>query len=198
MYSFIKGEVIECNGNALVVECGGVGYDIIASVSCVSELRVGQTAKIFTYLAISQDDVRLFGFSSAQEKNMFLKLTGISGIGPKSAIDILSGMALPSLVLAIYHGDVKALSKIKGVGKKSAERIILELRDKVNVDPSESLIAMGSEEAIPEKLDNVNQDAVAALMTFGLNKNEAVQAVKRVQKDGMSVEQIIFKALQQA
>ena len=197
MYSFIKGEVVECNGNALVVECNGIGYDIIASISCVSNLKIGQTAKIYTYLAISQDDVRLFGFSSAQEKNMFLKLTGISGIGPKSAIDILSGMALPQLVLAIYHGDVKALSKIKGVGKKSAERIILELKDKMSVDPSESLIAIAESAPATENDINVNQDAVSALMTFGYNKNEAVQAVKRVQKDGMSVEQIIFKALQQ-
>ena len=197
MYSFIKGEVVECNGNALVVECNGIGYDIIASLSCVSELRVGQTAKVYTYLAISQDDVRLFGFASSQEKNMFLKLTSISGIGPKSAIDILSGMALPQLALAIYHGDVKALSKLKGVGKKSAERIILELKDKMSVDPSESLIASIESAPIGVTTVDVNPDAVSALMTFGLSKTEAVQAVKRVQKDGMSVEQIIFKALQQ-
>ena len=195
MYSFIKGEVVECNGNNVVVDCNGVGYDIIASASCVSALRVGEVAKVYTYLAISQDDIRLFGFSSSQEKNMFLKLTGISGIGPKSAIDILSGMDLPSLALAIYHGDVKTLSKIKGVGKKSAERIILELRDKMNVteDTSIQTVAVKEEDVAVE----VNADAVSALMTFGLSKTEAMQAVKKVQKDGMSVEQIIFKALQQ-
>lgn len=195
MYSFIRGEVVECSGNNVVIDCGGVGYDIIASVSCVSALKVGEVAKVYTYLAISQDDIRLFGFSSAQEKNMFLNLTGISGIGPKSAIDILSGMDLPSLALAIYHGDVKALSKIKGVGKKSAERIILELRDKMNVEKQTESTTVSVQ---PDEVNvEVNADAVSALMTFGLNKNEATQAVKKVQKDGMSVEQIIFKALQQ-
>jgi Holliday junction DNA helicase RuvA len=195
MYSFIKGEVVECNGNSVVIDCNGVGYDIIASASCVSAVKVGEVAKIFTYLAISQDDIRLFGFVSAQEKNMFLKLTGISGIGPKSAIDILSGMDLPSLALAIYNGDVKSLSKIKGVGKKSAERIILELRDKMGAETQSEtpVIPMKTEEVNLE----VNMDAVTALMSFGLNKNEATQAVKKVQKEGMSVEQIIFKALQQ-
>ncbi len=196
MYGYIKGEVIECNGNAIVIECGGIGYDIIASASCVSALRVGEKAKVYTYLAISQDDMRLFGFCSAQEKNMFLKLTGISGIGPKSAIDILSGMALPALVLAIYHGDVKALSKIKGVGKKSAERIILELKDKMAVDGDETDVSVVTETVQPVAA-KANPDAVNALMTFGLNKNEATQAVLKVQQDGMTIEQIIFKALQQ-
>ena len=195
MYSFIKGEVVELNGNTLVVENNGIGYEIIASKSCISGVKVGQQAKIFTYLALSQDDVRVFGFAQSQEKNMFLKLTGISGIGPKSAIDILSGIDLPALVLAIYNGDVKTLSKIKGVGKKSAERIILELKDKMAVDSATAQADTSYERE--DALQSVNQDAVSALMTFGLNKNEAIESVKRVQKDGMSVEQIIFKALQQ-
>ena len=196
MYSFLKGEIIESNGTTLVVECGGVGYELIASVSCVQNFKVGEIAKVYTYLALSQDDVRLFGFASAQEKNMFLKLTGISGIGPKSAIDILSGMDVPSLALAIYNGDVKALSKIKGVGKKSAERIILELKDKMTIE-GQALQEQTAKVKVDEPVVEVNNDAVSALMTFGLSKNEAISAVKKVQKDGMSVEQIIFKALQQ-
>ena len=196
MYSFLKGEIIECNGNTVVVECGGVGYELIASVSCVQNLKVGEIAKVYTYLAVSQDDMRLFGFSSSQEKNMFLKLTGINGIGPKSAIDILSGMDVPSLALAIYNGDVKTLSKIKGVGKKSAERIILELKDKMNIE-GQALQTQAVGVKVEEPTIEVNSDAVSALMTFGYSKTEAVNAVKKVQKDGMSIEQIIFKALQQ-
>ena len=196
MYSFLKGEIIESCGNTVVVECGGVGYELIASVSCVQNLKVGEIAKVYTYLAISQDDMRLFGFSSSQEKNMFLKLTGINGIGPKSAIDILSGMDVPSLALAIYNGDVKTLSKIKGVGKKSAERIILELKDKMNIE-GQALQTQAVAVKVEEPTIEVNSDAVSALMTFGYSKTEAVNAVKKVQKDGMSIEQIIFKALQQ-
>ena len=196
MYSFLKGEIIECNGNTVVVECGGVGYELIASVSCVQSLRVGEIAKVYTYLSVSQDDMRLFGFSTSQEKNMFLKLTGINGIGPKSAIDILSGMDVPSLAIAIYNGDVKTLSKIKGVGKKSAERIILELKDKMNIE-GQSLQTQTVSAKVEEPTIEVNSDAVSALMSFGYSKTEAVNAVKKVQKDGMSIEQIIFKALQQ-
>ncbi len=194
MYYYVKGEIAERAENLLVVDCGGVGYELNATAGCVSAYKVGDTAKIYTYLSVTDDDMRLFGFLDKKEKEFFLSLISVSGIGPKLAMSVLSGMELNALILSVGKGDVKTLSKIKGLGKKTAERIVLELKDKVGMDLSQE--ASDSDADFVGFISNgANEEAVQALLTFGYSRSDAERKVLAVQRDGMSVEQIIFDAL---
>lgn len=195
MYNFIRGEVVEITENCVVIDCNGVGYELNATYGCMSVCKVGSIVKLYTYLALSQDDVRLFGFADKAEKAMFLRLIEVGGVGPKLAIGILSGITVSALSVAIVNSDIKTLSKLKGLGKKTAERIVLELKDKISPDFNTELPAVNGIEVADNAVD-ANPDAVMAIMTFGYTKAEATKAVKAVQKEGMSVEQIVFKALQ--
>lgn len=195
MYNFIKGEVVEVSENCVVIDCNGIGYELNATFGCMNLCSKGGIVKLYTYLAISQDDVRLFGFADKAEKSMFLRLIEVGGVGPKLAIGILSGISVSALSVAIVNADIKTLSKLKGLGKKTAERIVLELKDKVSPEFNAELPALKGEESA-DSIVGVNEDAVMAIMTFGYTKAEAIKAVKAVQKEGMTVEQIVFKALQ--
>ena len=192
MYNFIKGKIIETFDNTVVVECGGVGYELNVSTNAINELSAENgEVKIYCKLTVREDDMSLFGFSSKQEKAMFEKLIGISGVGPKLAITVLSGLTVSALASAIVSGNVSALSKVKGVGKKTAERIVLELKDKVG----EEYESEGAPTPVPSTTVSVNEDAVLALMTLGFSRPEATASVAAVQKDGMTLEQLIFTAL---
>ncbi len=190
MLSYIKGKVTEAGENTLVVECGGLGYELLVSRGAASAAAVGSEVKLPVYLSVSETGVALYGFKDAAEKDMFLKLIGISGIGAKMAIGILSGMGVNDLIAAIARGDVKGLSGIKGIGKKTAERIALELRDKIGAEIAD----MGEKVGVTPGIVP-DEDAVLALMALGFNKNEAVSAVARVHGEGLTTEQIVFMAL---
>lgn len=197
MYSYIKGKITESGENYIVVENNGIGYELSVSVNAVCELsKQNGDVKVYCYLSVREDGVSLFGFSSEREKSMFLQLIGVSGVGPKLALTALSGMTTEQFAAAIVRSDVKALSKIKGVGKKTAERIVLELRDKVSKDYE----AVGETDVVTSaaKSEGANEDAVLALMTLGYTKQEAETAVLRVQKDGMPLEQLVYAALKNA
>ncbi len=197
MYSYIKGKITESGENYIVVENNGIGYELSVSVNAVCELsKQSGDVKVYCYLSVREDGVSLFGFSSEREKSMFLQLIGVSGVGPKLALTALSGMTTEQFAAAIVRSDVKALSKIKGVGKKTAERIVLELRDKVSKDYE----AVGETDVVTSaaKSEGANEDAVLALMTLGYTKQEAEAAVLRVQKDGMPLEQLVYAALKNA
>ena len=190
MLSYIKGKVTEAGENTLVVECGGLGYELLVSRGAASATAVGSEVKLPVYLSVSETGVALYGFKDAAEKDMFLKLIGISGIGAKMAIGILSGMGVNDLIAAIARSDVKGLSGIKGIGKKTAERIALELRDKIGAEIADMGEKVGvTPDIVPD------EDAVLALMALGFNKNEAVSAVARVHGEGLTTEQIVFMAL---
>ncbi len=190
MLSYIKGKVTEAGENTLVVECGGLGYELLVSRGAASAAAVGSEVKLPVYLSVSETGVALYGFKDAAEKDMFLKLIGISGIGAKMAIGILSGMGVNDLIAAIARSDVKGLSGIKGIGKKTAERIALELRDKIGAEIADMGEKVGvTPDIVPD------EDAVLALMALGFNKNEAVSAVARVHGEGLTTEQIVFMAL---
>ncbi len=195
MYNYIKGKLIESGENYVVVESGNIGYELNVSANTAAELSAAEgEVKIYCFLSVREDDMSLFGFASKQEKSMFVKLVSVSGVGPKLALTVLSGMTAGQFAAAVVKGDVTALSKTKGVGKKTAERIVLELKDKVNKDyTSEETVS-----AVKADVTEVNEEAVLALMTLGYNRHEASEAVKRVQKDGMSLEQLIFTALKNA
>lgn len=195
MYNYIKGKLIESGENYVVVESGNIGYELNVSANTAAELSAAEgEVKIYCFLSVREDDMSLFGFATKQEKSMFIKLVSVSGVGPKLALTVLSGMTAGQFAAAVVKGDVTALSKTKGVGKKTAERIVLELKDKVNKDyTSEETVS-----AVKADVTEVDEEAVLALMTLGYNRHEASEAVKRVQKDGMSLEQLIFTALKNA
>lgn len=191
MISFLVGVIEEKNENQLIMDVNGVGYDVCVSSNTLSSLPLaGETVKIYTYLAVREDGVYLYGFSSKEERELFYKLITVSGVGPKLAISILSGLSLSDLILAIIQEDSKLLSKIKGLGKKTAERICLELKDKLDKNQSSDVAKFDT---------NYNEDAVQmatdTFISLGINKNEAYMLARANAQNDATAEEIISKAL---
>ncbi|MDE7106932.1 MAG: Holliday junction branch migration protein RuvA [Clostridiales bacterium] len=188
MFDYISGKVAAVSENKVVIDCGGVGFALTASAFACAEASRKQDIKMPVYLAVRDDALELFGFSGQQERELFLLLIGVSGVGPKLAVAVLSGMAADRLTSAIASGNAAALSTIKGVGKKTAERIVLELKVKVApaVDDGGTVIA---EQQLPD------EKSVLALMGLGYERKEAEAAVKKVAKPDMSTEDIVLAAL---
>ena len=180
MIGYIKGNVIFSNDGVVLLENNGIGYEITCSASVYQKLVNEKGGEVYTYLAVREDGVSLYGFISMEEKNMFLKLISVSGVGPKMGITVLSNMKLSDLALKIATSDVKGLSAIKGLGKKTAERIILELREKI----TEESVAVSNGAPVIEDMDDVDDDAVIALMSLGFTKAECVKAVKGAKQNG--------------
>ena len=194
MYSYIIGVVTHKEEGKIALENNGIGYEINVSTNTLSALPLGgDVVRIFTYLVVREDEMSLYGFISNEEKNMFLLLTTVSGIGPKMALGILSEISIPNLMSAIASEDLRTLTKVKGLGKKTAERLILELKDKVN--PLEAL-AMGGSMAVEMPIDEqIFEDAVVTLTGLGISKNEAGRLVKQAYKPEMSIEDLISAVL---
>ena len=132
MYAYIDGIVAEKTTDSIVLEAGGIGYSILVSGACLSACpAAGQRMKVYTVLNVRQDAVDLFGFYSKEEKHMFQRLSGVTGVGPRTALAILSAMSVRDLSIALVAGDSGALTKVPGIGKKTAQRLVLELKDKV-------------------------------------------------------------------
>ena len=192
MIGYVKGKVLANTDNLILLENNGIGYEINCSTSAFCALMEKREGAVYTYMQVKEDGVSLFGFHTLEEKKMFLKLISVSGVGAKMGITILSGMSLKDLALAIATSDVKSLSKIKGLGKKSAERIIVELRESVNGigDSSEQL------DAIVSASTQDSENAILALISLGYTKSIAVKAVNDAMQNGASrVEDIIACAL---
>lgn len=176
MIAYIRGVLAEKDPTRVVIEAGGVGYELLISLSTYEALpREGAETKLLTYHCVREDDEILFGFASEQEREMFAKLTSVSGVGPKIAIAILSGSSLSELALAISTSDSKRISSIKGVGKKTAEKICLELQDKVNA--IEALSAAQRAGAGKEAAAPVLRDAILALSALGFSEESANKMV---------------------
>ncbi len=193
MIGYLKGKVLSFNDGVVLLENNGVGYEVFCSASAYKMLAENKSGEIFTYLAVREDDISLFGFISQEEKNMFLKLITVSGVGPKMGITILSGMTPDDLAVKIATNDVKGLSAVKGLGKKTAERIILELREKVGkVDLSKEPL-LKEEQVV---LSTEDEDAIIALMSLGFTKQECVNAIKDAKANGAkTIEQLISFAI---
>ncbi len=193
MIAYIKGKVIDEFDGGVVLENNGIGYEILCSTELLAELSAKKEGGAYTYLQVREDGLSLFGFANKEEKRMFLKLVAISGIGPKMAMGILSGMKLSDLATAIATGDVKGLSKIKGLGKKTAERIILELRESV----SKEEIQVSSEEMpAAVSFSSDDEDAVIALMGLGFSGVQSRNAVKTAKEQGAkNIQDVISFAL---
>lgn len=193
MYSYIIGVVTQKDFGKLTLENNGIGYEINVSNQTLDSITFeNEPIKIYTYLNVKEDEMSLYGFLSLEEKNMFLLLTTVSGIGPKMALGILSEITITGLMNAIASQDLKRLCKVKGLGKKTAERLIVELKDKVN--PLEAL-ALGKDEEAEEVDENLMSDAIETLVGLGLSKNEAYKLVKQTAKKDMTLEQIITNVL---
>lgn len=180
----------------LVVSAGGVGYELLVSNNALQRLgRLGLECTVYTVLSVTQDDVRLFGFYSKEEKNMFQKLTSVSGVGGKMALQILSAADVSTLAVAIVSGDIATISKVKGIGKKTAERIVLELREQMNDAVVASGTVSDSFAQQEQQQSGVAADAIAALVSLGISKTDAFTAVGAAMKKTDKLEQIITLAL---
>lgn len=192
MIGFLKGNVISHDGSTVILETGGVGYEITCSSSAYEQLVTMGKGQVYTYLNVREDGFYLYGFISLEEKNMFLKLISVSGVGPKMGITILSSMPLHELAFIIASSNAKSLSAVKGVGKKTAERIILELRENI------SALDLPEGKKQPTKVaPTIDDDAVIALMSLGFNRAESQKAVEIAKEKGAdTIESMITIALQ--
>lgn len=191
MFNYIKGSVEEINLNYIVIENNNIGYEINASTNTIADMRVGKEAKIYTKLIVREDDLNICGFSTKEELRMFELLTSVSKIGPKVGLSILSFSSPEKLGAFILSDDIANLSKAPGVGKKTAERIILELKDKIDKESVAFEPTLFSEKPILISQD----EAVEALVALGYSPMESKEAVQKCKKDGLNTEDIIKKSL---
>lgn len=191
MFNYIKGTVEEINLNYIVIENNNIGYEINASTNTIADMRVGKEAKIYTKLIVREDDLNICGFSTKEELRMFELLTSVSKIGPKVGLSILSFSSPEKLGAFILSDDIANLSKAPGVGKKTAERIILELKDKIDKESVAFEPTLFSEKPILISQD----EAVEALIALGYSPMESKEAVQKCKKDGLNTEDIIKKSL---
>lgn len=190
MYNYIQGKIVDKTLTAIVVDNNGIGYEIGVSGNTLMDVDMGEIVKIYTYLYVREDEMSLYGFSRLEEKKLFMRLIDISGIGPKLAMQILGGYDLKTLTVAIASGDAKTLCKIKGLGKKTAELIILNLREQVADD-----ITLFSDHQDAITGEDI-ADAVFALESLGLSKTDAVRMATEASKVCHGTEDIIRRCLQ--
>ena len=202
MIAYLQGRVLTITSETAIVEVGGVGYELYCSGGAFRKITVGEIVELYTYLQVKEDGITLFGFASPKEKELFLKVISVSGVGPKMGIAILTGLSADEFTQAIATADVKRLSTVKGLGKKTAEKIVLELHGKISAaevmnasaDPITAAMESGAQKVSPQ-----DEEAISALMGLGFTKNESANAVKRAKEQGATTtEDIIRKALQGA
>ncbi len=196
MYYYVSGTVAHVEPYLAVIDCGGVGYACRTTTYTLSQIKKGDRAKLFTYLSVREDAMDLYGFFSQEELKLFQQLISVSGVGPKAALGILSSSSPANLAMSIITGDEKALTAAQGVGKKIAQRVILELKDKLakgqSVSASGESVPGPAMTVIPQ---NKLSEASAALAVLGYSQAEINVALKGIDIDGESLEQIIRLAL---
>ena len=194
MYSYIIGKVISKSKNILILENNNIGYEIYMTEIALSELNIGEDAKIYTYYNVTQDNISLFGFKNLEEKKMFENLISVSKIGAKTAIGILSSISTAELAISIITNDINRLSKLPGIGKKTAQRLVLEVIDKVK---TEEIIFTEEEQKSNENYLNTTEkekDVIEALKVLGYNIKEIESVIKTLDIKS-STEDMITQAL---
>lgn len=197
MFYFLKGIPAVLEPGLAVIECGGVGYACKTTSVTISDLQVGKPATLYTHLSVREDGVELYGFGTKEEKRLFLQLTSVSGIGPKAALSILSTTTPSQLALAILTEDVKTLTLAPGIGKKIAQRIVLELRDKLAKEQPEldwTAATLPASDGAPVKGDKLSE-AGAALAVLGYSPAEIQTALNGVAVEALTVEELIKAGL---
>ncbi len=194
MLGFVKGILRDKDYDNITVECGGVGFNIMVTNSCMANLpSVDEEVKIYTYLHVREDEMSLYGFESPEEKKLFLQLITVSGVGSKTAIQILSAERMSAIINSIINEDTSVIANCKGIGKKTAERIILELKDKIKpfdyIIPNDNLMS-----AVQENTKAL-EDALIVLTSLGMSKNDATKKAKEVMSKTDTAEDIVAKVL---
>lgn len=202
MYAYIRGKIISRNDTQMVIDNNGIGYLINCPFAISSTLGANSDeVTVYLYQSVREDDISLYGFASADQKDIFLKLITVSGIGPKVAHNICSTLTPEQIALAVMGNNVTILSSVKGLGKKSAEKIIVELRDKLKGQTKSSsssaavIPAASSGSAVASAMGSVADDAIGALMVLDYREQEAAEAVAAAYEEGISLEALIKKAL---
>ena len=180
MYAYIKGQIVDISEDNLVLECNNIGYNIRIPLSVAQRLPgIGASVKIYTYTSVREDAFQLFGFLSKDDLEIYRKLIAVNGIGPQGALSILSAMSADDLRFAILSGDAKAISKSPGIGNKSAERIILELKDKVHLMREDVLDSPVSAADVQSGSEALNE-ALEAMTALGYSPSEALKALRQI------------------
>ncbi len=194
MISYISGELKYVSGEYIIVDNGGIGYNIAVSAKTVERLpQMGEQVCIYTYMSVSESGIALYGFYSREELELFNLLISVSGVGPKGALGILGAISPSQFIMAVLTDDVKTLSSAPGIGKKTAQRLVLELKDKL--DSSSAIDDSTPDNTYFAGSSCEKDEAVEALTVLGFNKAEAVKAVAAVYTDGMSAEKTVSMAL---
>lgn len=194
MISYIKGTVEAIGQDEVIIERDGIGFGILTSQNVINKLRIQDNVTLFTYMHVREDDISLFGFLSQDEKNIFKQLISISGIGPKGALAILSVLTVDEFRIAVLSEDYKAIAKANGIGTKTAQRVVIDLKDKLKLD---DILPDGEPQSQDDIAGNDNMaEAALALTSLGYSNLEALRALKKVKNnDGMSVEELLKAAL---
>lgn len=198
MIGYVKGILEEIEEDCVIVDVNGLGIRILTGGALTSQMLVpGSEVKIYTYTYVKEDAFQLYGFISKDELSLFKKLITVSGIGPKGAASILSAFSAEDLRYAIYAGDIKTISKAPGIGKKTAERLVLELKDKVELDyQADTLLGQLADETVGSTEPNNRKDAIDALTALGYSSMDAAKAVKQADPNAdMDAEDILKAAL---
>lgn len=196
MYYYVSGTVAHVEPYLAVIDCGGVGYACRTTSFTLSQIKKGDKAKLYTYLSVREDAMDLYGFATGEELKLFRQLISVSGVGPKAALSILSASTPANLALSIITGDEKALTCAQGIGKKIAQRVILELKDKLA--KGQTISAAGESVSGPAVTiipQNKASEAAAALAVLGYSQAEINVALKGVDMESLTLEQIIRQAL---
>ena len=196
MIAHLSGKILEKSANTVLVDVGGVGYDVTIPLSTFYELgEAGEQVQLRIHTHVREDAIQLFGFRTSREKDLYMKLISVQGVGARSGITMLSGMSADEMVSAIRSGNIVKLTSMPGVGRKTAERLLVELRDKVG--PLADGAAEGSDEAGSDEADGFT-DALSALVNLGYQKAAAEKALKNAQADGVepNVQKLLRAALQ--
>lgn len=183
MIAFVRGTAVDMTENSVIVEAGGIGYEIYMTGTDLSRIHMGEEVKIHTYFNVREDAMQLYGFRSKDDLQMFKLLLGVNGVGPKAALGVLAGITADELRFAILSDDVKTLSKAPGIGKKTAQKLILELKDKMKLeDAFELKLAHEQERAAvgAGEVSDGRQEAVEALVALGYSSADALRAVRKV------------------
>lgn len=192
MFNYISGTVAELEPNLAVIDCGGIGFALNVSLNTVQSIKLGEKTKLYTYESIKEDAFELYGFASKAEKRCFELLVGVNGVGPKAAMAILSTTSPDGLIAAIMNGNEKVITAAPGVGKKLAQRVLLELKDKVGKIDGAGVSAVVETPVIPASGADKNlADATAGLLVLGYGQAEINNALRGVDTTNMTSQQII-------
>lgn len=198
MIAFVRGELVSADADRVVVETGGVGYNILVPQSLLQELpRIGQEVKLYTHFQVREDAMQLFGFLRQDDLEVFRLLLGVSGVGPKVALAVLGTLTPDELRMAVLAGDDKAIAKAPGLGKKTAQKVILELKDKMSLDDALGKFSEhAAERTSAAAASAVVSDAVQALTALGYSASESLKVIKSIEGgESMDVEDLLKIAL---